>query len=521
MSEADKNCSAGASLSRRSLLAAGVAGSALLITPELLATPAAAATELAHLPSQSEIWRDVVAMNDLGPRYTGNAAHKKFTGRLDAEFARLGLKVEHLNRDALTLWEPTHASLKTAHGTPIEVGATCRWSATTGPHGVTAPVQFCGRAEGSSFFSGDPSASEPIDLPIPPEVSGKIALVEMPSIPVPFGEIYEGTVKGFVDPTHAGPIPAVQPFSPAWTTIESRLPTGYEAKLRAAGAVGVIYAWTNGVDADAHGQFRRTGTEELPSCWVGMTAAKKLRSLADRGASVTLRIQAKVTQNVPTATTVATLPGKSDEVILLWTHTDGMNAVEENGSVAMLNLMRHFAKLPLAERNRTIVCVLTEGHFGGSAMADDWWIAARPDIANKAVVALAMEHLGCREWLSDPARNIVKPAHRPDIAWAYTLGPKDAPNGLVPVMLEALRGSRAARTAVIDRAAASITPATYLWNKGKIPTIGYISFNTYFLAEGRNGHIDKLDPDQLYDQVRTLGRAISTIDRTPRAELRP
>ncbi|WP_436953707.1 hypothetical protein [Streptomyces sp. SudanB182_2057] len=45
-------------------------------------------------------------------------------------------------------------------------------------------------------------------------------------------------------------------------------------------------------------------------------------------------------------------------------------------------------------------------------------------------------------------------------------------------MLEALRGSRVARTAVVDRAAASITPATCLWNKGKIPTIGYISFNT-------------------------------------------
>lgn len=99
--------------------------------------------------------------------------------------------------------------------------------------------------------------------------------------------------------------------------------------------------------------------------------------------------------------------------------------------------------------------------------------------------------------------------------------PKDAPNRLVPVILEALRGSRVARTAVIDRAAASITPAMYLWNKGKIPTIGYISFNTYFLAEARNGHIDRLDPDQLYDQVRTLGRAIKTIDRTPLAQLRP
>ncbi|WP_436953708.1 hypothetical protein [Streptomyces sp. SudanB182_2057] len=116
---------------------------------------------------------------------------------------------------------------------------------------------------------------------------------------------------------------------------------------------------------------------------------------------------------MPTATTIATLPGESGDVILLWTHTDGINAVEENGAVAMLNLMRHFAKVPPAERNRTIVCVLTEGHFGGSAMADNWWIDARPDIAEKAVVALAMEHLGCREWLSDSARNIVRPRTGP------------------------------------------------------------------------------------------------------------
>ena len=49
------------------------------------------------------------------------------------------------------------------------------------------------------------------------------------------------------------------------------------------------------------------------------------------------------------------------------THTDGPNATEENGAVAMLATMAEvlFQKIPKSERRRDIVFPMHTGHFAG------------------------------------------------------------------------------------------------------------------------------------------------------------
>ena len=44
---------------------------------------------------------------------------------------------------------------------------------------------------------------------------------------------------------------------------------------------------------------------------------------------------------------IATLPGGGAERVVVSSHTDGMNAVWDNGPIAMLALLQHFAALPL------------------------------------------------------------------------------------------------------------------------------------------------------------------------------
>src|SRR6202034_4385832 len=141
--------------------------------------------------------------------------------------------------------------------------------------------------------------------------------------------------------------------------------------------------------------------------------AALLRDLSAQGASIGIRLDARVYPHTPTDTLIATLPGASDEIMAIGSHTDGVNIVEENGALAVLALGVQAATVPRALRPRTLVLYLATGHFAGAALTDptpatgpygnlgaDATGAWRdhPEIVGKTVVALAAEHLGATEW---------------------------------------------------------------------------------------------------------------------------
>ncbi len=71
----------------------------------------------------------------------------------------------------------------------------------------------------------------------------------------------------------------------------------------------------------------------------------------------TLHLNAPEVTNVETAWTMATLPGASDEQIVVMTHTDGyFQAATDNnsGMAGTLELARHYAAIPQAQRPRTM-----------------------------------------------------------------------------------------------------------------------------------------------------------------------
>lgn len=508
------------STSRRGFLHKAGAGVGAAVAaqygPALAAQPL---IDLAKFPTRDMLWDDVKFMNSFGLRYPGTDNHRRYCAFLDERFRAAGLVVDRLERNTLDLWEPQNWSIRTRSGKAIKVASPNRESASTGPDGVTGPLKYCGRAKGSVFGAKlDPTNVPHIDVPA--DLNGKIALIEIEIEPLPFARMFDGRVAAVVDPSGAGGMPVVQPMATAWNNAENRLPRTLEDDLRKAGAIGVIYAWVNGADDDGHGQLRRNGTAALPSLWVSVSAARQLRQIEQTGEPVTLTIEVKVTPNVTTATTIATLPGSSDETILLWTNTDGMNAVQENGTIAIINIMKYLSQLPASARKRTVSCVMSEGHLTLNHTPDIWWTQRRPDIFEKAVASLSMEHMGVREWLGDPERNSFEPTGKPDISWAFTFASPEKPNYMVRIMKEALADSQLARTVVTDSSPFSFSPGLHPWTLAQIPGIGYISTPSCFLAEGPNGHIDKICPDQYYEQVRTMARALRLLDAAPRNMLR-
>ena len=196
------------------------------------------------------------------------------------------------------------------------------------------------------------------------------------------------------------------------------------------------------------------------------------------------------------------------------THTDGTNATEENGGVAILALAEYFSKFDKADRKRTLVFPLTTGHF-----ALPWvpsirgFIGAHPDLMKQAVAAVTIEHLGCKEWIDNAQMQYVDTGKN---EWSVAITETKATGEL---FVEELRGSE-------DRAGV-VNPVHGGWlgegsalAKAGIPTIGYIPQPNYLLASPANGCIDKLDGALMHSQIEVFAKTIHRFDQMTAAQLK-
>jgi hypothetical protein len=466
-----------------------------------------------QLPTKQDVWSNLQFMNDLGLRYSGSSNHQKYVQFLEDRFRSFGLEVDSIPHTSVLRWDLVRSELKIG-GDSLPVASCGRFCATTGSDGVTGQLVHCGLIEGPSGFGAPVTPDVPrssITLQ-PGSLDGKVAFFEISATPMPLGKMFEGHVRQLYNSERTESFPQAEATTAAFGA--AQLPDHQNTNLHQSGAIGVIYAWANLSDDSASGQLRQGGGG-LPTLWVSGSAAKRLKAEAGLGSRVTMRIEADSAPNTPTRTLLATLPGSStDEVIILWTHSDGMNAIEENGGIAIVNMLNYFSSLPKSSRARTIVTVVSEAHFAEQYVPTSAWIKEKPDLVSKAVADVAIEHLGCREWIDDPAANVYQASGRPELAFAFC-----TTESLANVMADSLQDTKSGRVAVIDTDVHAFSPGLSGYRLGKIPMIGYISTPAYLLAAGKNGHIEKLDPDLFHEQMFALTRAVRRVDRMSRTEL--
>jgi hypothetical protein len=148
----------------------------------------------------------------------------------------------------------------------------------------------------------------------------------------------------------------------------------------------------------------------VPAAFLGADEGKRIGDAIARGARVRLTLRAKY-KRVHTPTVIATIAGQTPQRIVIDSHTDGTNAVEDNGPVAMTAMARYMAALPVQCRPRTLQFVFPTGHFyqrlvdpkkryGGAGV-----IAETLDRDyDKGTVSsvLVLEHLGARSFDAVP-----------------------------------------------------------------------------------------------------------------------
>ncbi len=217
-------------------------------------------------------------------RLPGTNADRAGMAYMTAEFERLGLKVERFPYVLPEDWRPTDfgASYTAANGKTIELSTIFPVADTkaTGMQGLTADAIWVGVGSGADFIGRD--------------VKGKVVVIY--STFVPGGRSHSASDRAGL----------------------------FNANTRAAelGAAAIV----NVMGVPGNGQFQpEGGVRQIPHFTLSQDEGFALKERLDAGERVTLRLRLVVPElrNLETAYTIATLPGASDERVVVMTHTDG------------------------------------------------------------------------------------------------------------------------------------------------------------------------------------------------------
>jgi hypothetical protein len=511
-----------------------------------------------------EIWKWQNELVSLGTKYTGSVGHTRYVDWLAEQFAAIpGFT---LKRDRLTFnrWLARDYSLSITtptqdHPRPVPVTYYYPYSGRTSDAGVTGNLVDLGTylptAAGSSGSGYTPEFWA--------RARGAIALVRAaPStFPLVTGQVATGGYEpGKSSAQVAADYAAYATIltNPAWQGIFSAIPL-LDAKN--AGVLAVVCVWTGMPDDEVINQYNPFTTPYpstsglaspddagCPALWVGeLTGSALAREAAAGQATATLVLTAEVTVGAATETLWGWLrgSGSTSENMIVNTHTDGPNATEENGGLGLLALAKHFAGLPAA--NRDLYFVLVTGHFqlpqftgtipnarpvvGNDATSI--WMVDHPEIYQRAVAAITVEHLGCTMWGIDPVTGRYAATGGYEWGSTYTAQRRDVVNAV-----NAEQNAYLSAVASVNHRGwpnfptATVLPGTIPLYLGEgaplyaagLGTASLIPLPTYLLQAGDAQHpeqldLDKLDKNLMYGQILTFANTIETLDRTPANEL--
>jgi hypothetical protein len=216
------------------------------------------------------------------------------------------------------------------------------------------------------------------------------------------------------------------------------------------------------------------------------------------------------------------IPGRSSELVTLHCHTDGSNAIEDNGPGAIVAISQYLARLPRNALPRTIMILLTTGHFAGGNGSRAFRHRHADDLVKRTNAAITIEHLGLHEWDERPSGQMGP-------SGLYEPGAMFAPGSaaLVDASYAAIR--RAKTPAGVLRPlnpTASGDPndaawpgeGQYLFANGGIPDSNFITGPTYLLNWGITT-VDKANHKRIRAQAIAFTEMILQLGRTPGSRL--
>jgi hypothetical protein len=418
--------------------------------------------------AQLRSWHE--ELDDRGLRATGSPAHERYVDVLHDRLEHVGVGHVHFESATLQRWTPSAWGLDVTDGSSagnVPVAGYIPYSGSIPAGGVTAPLTFV------------PAGT----TPDPGSLAGKVALFEVgipnitfavfTSLGVP-GRTYDP--GGQMDPA----APYLRPFIGDFTSRLESIQAGRPAAV--VGILPIEKAEAAGSYFPYDGVIRAT-----PGVYVAREAGATLKQLADAGTSVRVALSAKV-DTVKTRNVIGLIHGRTNELVVLHSHTDGTNGVEDNGPDVIVAMAQYLARIPRRYLPRTVMVLLTSGHFAGGVGARAFVSRHRRDTVPRIAAAITIEHVGANRWTLRTDGSVI-PSAAPEPGAIFQPG-SDA---LVAASYAGLAAGETAPAFVArplnpkpksPMDAAWPGEGQYLWNDGGIPTANYINGPTYLLNAG-------------------------------------
>lgn len=281
-------------------------------------------------------------------RNVGTAAHVETQDWLESHFRKHGLQdVRRQPLDLAPQWTPKSWELTFSSGgqsIPLKSARPARLQPPI-TNAIDLDLVWVGTGTSADFIGRDVRGKAALiqDVPLPGELRHSIAL--------------QGSVK--------------------------------RAFANGAAAVGVVYGIS-----DNFSIWQRV--EGGAGFNLGYEDGKVLRERLGRGETVKVRyrIDSEMREGLKTAHVWGTLPGNTDENITIVAHLDGyFHSALDNGTglAVMVGLVEHFAKIPQAQRRRSIRFMGSAGHHGGPGAR--WLHDNRETALNKTALVINLEHV--------------------------------------------------------------------------------------------------------------------------------
>lgn len=423
-----------------------------------------------------------------GPRLTGSPAHNTHLDRIERKLTNLGLEVKS---DNYTFEYMTPASTpKTlslvVDGNQLEIASVFPYSGYTSDLGTT----------GQCINAPGPNPNWEL-------AKGNIAVVSIANPPLPYS-----AELGTWDPAKRWVGNTTNPLIP--TDMIGKTLIG----AKKAGVKAVVFAWDETITPrKSHNQYLpfKFPYADIPAVFTSGAASKDILAAAKSKSSATLTLLSGLVPNTPTRTIYAVVEGsnpkKSDDTLIIVTHTDGTNVIEENGHIGVLQLAQDVATV---SPERTHVFVFTTGHlripaFTKSGKATTRWLNDHPELwkggigQRRATAGLVIEHMGAMEFQENLSTNSYSSTGKvqPEILYAST-------KELAAITQQDWRGGDPAFTRVSKPSNISQFGEGAALSEKEIPNISLATGPSYLLAEWDGDEHDLIDIHALTRQVRSF-----------------
>jgi hypothetical protein len=297
---------------------------------------------------------------DAGNKYWGRIAGTKYEAMtadlIESKFRTLG--IQDINRPEFALppqWFPVDWNVTASGGGTSRAFKTLQpalGSPATPPGGLEVDAVWVGLGTAADFTGRD--------------VRGKAAVIHSMLSPGQMGQsaTMEGAFKRAAD----------------------------------AGAAAIVSIWgyydNMAVWQGLNGGFSSPAAGP-PGFFMGFEDGKALRDLIAAGpVKLRMRLQTEMRPNLKSISIYGTLPGTTDEYIIVMAHMDGwFDAALDNASglSTMLTLAEYYSKVPKDKRRRNLVFIGTAGHHVGSPNAI-YLRDKRPELLAKTALMINAEH---------------------------------------------------------------------------------------------------------------------------------